>query len=318
MLCVIIFIFVLDFTTCDHLSINGTIDYDTNFFYMRFGTPPSKSASFEYYVTFPFQTEYVNLFFYTTETHVNMENNCSLRTYNQVMHNSMHQEFRTNHKACPDSYNNVHCHQSRRIHHYEPRNFSFSFGFYCTGKLNKSLKGLQYNVIIDHQSNTTVCTNMSKDLTYCSNYYRQVSFPNLIDHSTKEDAAKLFHTLIPNDFILDDAFDCYPYFLKAVCYLFFPKCIGSNKSFIVPCNETFEELSEACLSGQQFATNPENVLSDLLSSKRQTPVIFNLLSLYLSNTTFDFKYLPPVNGSIPCYYEKVKCESPPKCDWNNY
>ena len=121
--------------------------------------------------------------------------NVQWRTYNQVMHNSMHQEFSTTHKACPDSYSNVHCKQSRRLQDYKPRHFSFSFGFYCKDKSFKSLKGLTYNVIIYDQTNDTSCTTMPADVPYCSKYYSQVSFPNLIDHDKKEDAAKLFHTL---------------------------------------------------------------------------------------------------------------------------
>ena len=238
---------MFNFTSwCDSLSINGTITYDTHFFYRKFPTPPSKLASFEYTVTFPFQMKYVNLFFYSTKTHVNINEQCSVRTYDQVMYKSMHQEFRTNHRACPDSYSNVHCKQSRSIQDYKPRHFAFSFGFYCQDKSRKSLRGLQYNVIIYSQSNTTTCSKMPKDLTHCSNYYRQVSFPNLIDHKNMEDAAKLFHTLFPNEFVLVDVFNCYPYFLKAMCYVFFPRCNAKSNSFNVSCMEAWRELSEAC------------------------------------------------------------------------
>ena len=151
---------------------------------------------------------------------------------------------------------------------------------------------------------------MSKDLTYCSNYYRQVSFPNLIDHDEKEDAAKLFRTLFPNEFILDDAFDCYPYFLKAMWHVFFPRCNANRtKGFIVSSYETWQELTEACFAGQQSSSNPENLPSTLLSSDKYPTVIFYLPSLYFSNTTFDYKYLPSTHGPIQCYYEKVRCES---------
>ena len=149
---------------------------------------------------------------------------------------------------------------------------------------------------------------MSEDLTYCSNYYRQVSFPNLIDHNKTEDAAKLFHTLFRNEFILENKFDCYPYLMKAACYLFFPKCIGTNESFIVPCNETWKELTEACFTELESASNTKNLLTSLLSSNGH---FVNLPSLYFSNATFDYTYLPPLEESTPCYYEKVKCESPP-------
>ena len=304
---VIILTFVLNFTRrCGCLSLSRTITNDTHFFHAKFPAPASKLATFEYTVTFPFHLEYVNLFFYTTDTHVNIEEECSVRTYDQVMYNHMHQEFRLHHKACPDSYSNVHCKQSRSIQDYMPRHFGFSFGFYCKDKLRKSLKGLKYNVTIHLQSNETKCSNMSNDLTFCSNYYRQVSFPNLIDHTYQKDAAKLFHTLFPNEFIIDNIFTCYPYFLKAVCYLFFPRCNSTAKSFIVPCRETWEELREACFSEPQSTSLLENLLPNILSP---TP---NLPLYYFSTKTFDYKYLPSrLQDNIQCYYEEVICKSPP-------
>ena len=309
----IILIFMFNFTSwCDSLSINGTITYDTHFFYRKFPTPPSKLASFEYTVTFPFQLKYVNLFFYTTKIHVNIEEQCSVRSYDQVMHNSSHQEFRTSHKACPDSYSKVHCKQSRSIQDYIPRHFAFSFGFYCQDKSKKSLKGLKYNVIIYSQSNTTTCSTMPNNLTYCSNYYRQVSFPNLIDHQNMEDAAKLFHKLFPIKFILDHAYDCYPYFLKTMCYVFFPRFNATSNSFIVPCMEAWKELSEACFGGPQSASMLGNLLPSHLSTNKHKPIksiIYNLPSYFFSNTTFDYKYLPPSSSNL-CYYERVICKYP--------
>ena len=310
----IILIFMFNFTSwCDSLSINGTITYDTHFFYRKFQTPPSKLASFEYIVTFPFQMKYVNLFFYTTENHVNIKEQCSVRTYDQVMYKSMHQEFRTSHKACPDSKFNVHCKQSRSIQDYKPRHFAFSFGFYCQDKSRKSLKGLKYNVIIYSQSNTTTCSNMSMDLTYCSNYYTQVSFPNLIDHQNMEYAAKLFHKLFPNKFILDHAYDCYPYFLKTMCYVFFPRCNATSNSSIVSCLEALKELNEACFARPQSVSILGNLLPSLLSTNKHKTIesiIYNLPSLFFSNTTFDYKYLPHASSN-QCYYERVICKSPP-------
>ena len=176
---------------CDCLAnlYSGTITKDTHFFYWKFQTYPSRSASFHYEVSFPVQTEYVNLFFYTTKDHVNIDKNCSVRDYAQVKYNSMHQEFHRYHKACPDSRNKVICKQSRPIQDYKPRHFAFSFGFYCKDKSSKSLKGLTYNVRIYDQTNETTCSTMPDDVPYCSKFYSEVSHPNLIDHAVKKEAA---------------------------------------------------------------------------------------------------------------------------------
>ena len=128
-----------------------------------------------------------------------------------------------------------------------------------------------------------------------------------------EDAAKLFHTLFPNEFILGDVFNCYPYFLKAICYVFFPRCNATFNSFNVSCMEAWKELSEACFTQPQSTSILGNLLPSLLSTYKHKPIkntTFNLPSFYFSNTTFDYKYLP-LKSSNQCYYERVICKSPP-------
>ena len=198
---------------------------------------------------------------------------------------------------------------SRPVQDYIPRHFAFSFGFYCKDRSRKSLKGLKYNIIIYSQSNATTCSTMPKDLTYCSNYYTQVSFPNLIDHQNMKDAAKLFHILFSYEFILDDVYNCYPYFMKAMCYVFFPRCNATSNSFIVSYKEVWKDLSEACFAGPQSASIVSNLLPSLFSTNKHIAVGYNLPSFYISSTTFDYTYLP--SKPIQCYYEKVICESPP-------
>ena len=105
-------------------------------------------------------------------------------------------------------------------------------------------------------------------------------------------------------------FDCYPYFLKAVCYAFFPRCNATSDSFIVSCKDTWEQLTEACLPKSESSTSIDNLLGPLLGNNGDNTINFNLPSFYFSSNSFDYEYLP-LRGDSPCYYEDVICESPP-------
>ena len=185
------------------------------------------------------------------------------------------------------------------IQDYKPRHFSFSFGFYCKQKLSKSLKGLWYNVSLYSQTNETSCLPMPENISYnCSKYYSQVSLLNLIDHKNREDATKLFDSVFQTKRLLGDLFNCYPYFLEASCYLFFPRCNEKSNIFILPCRQVWEQLGEACLDELESLDNIIDLTTFLLSKAKE---ILN---------AFDYEYLPSRFGSIQCWYEEVICQPP--------
>ena len=72
------------------------------------------------------------------------------------------------------------------------------------------------------------------------------------------------------------------------------------KASLFPCNETWVELTEGCLS----STNIQNLLTSLLSSNRYNPLISSLPSLYYSNSTF---YRPAyvVRGKVMFWHVSV-------------
>ena len=155
------------------------------------------------------------------------------------------------------------------------------------------MKDLSYNITVNFQTNEISCSAIPETVINCTQYYSQVSLPNLIDHENKEEAAEsLNRAFLTEAFLGEEAFDCYQHFEETACYLFLPRCNATSNSFIVPCRETYEELREECLGGIQFSSIPENVLSAFLS-------------------TYNYEYLPSRYGPIQCYYEEVMCESPP-------
>ena len=104
----------------------------------------------EYRISFPIQNDgnYVNIYFYTTDDHVNKHEQCSLKTFGQVKNDKMHNELNNRWDCCSRSANEMFCHCSLPIQDYIPRHLAFPFGFYCEDKTTKSLKGLTYNVTV--------------------------------------------------------------------------------------------------------------------------------------------------------------------------
>ena len=104
---------------------------------------------------------------------------------------------------------------------------------------------------------------MPESVPVCSQYYTQVTHPNLIDHEEIEDAVASFNRRYFLRLPYKDFVDCYQYFDKTKCYLFFPRCNATSNSFIVPCRESYEELREECLGGIKSFNVKENILTTL-------------------------------------------------------
>ena len=123
--------------------------------------------------------------------------------------------------GCSRKENEMFCHSSVPIQDYMPRHYAFSFGFYCTDKTRKSLKGLTYNVTIHSQTNETTCSAMPVSVPVCSQYYTQVAHPNLIDHEDIEDAVESFSRKYFAKRYLHEEYknllNCYQHFDEAVC-----------------------------------------------------------------------------------------------------
>ena len=77
---------------------------------------------------------------------------------------------------CKKVNDTVHYSGTTVIQDYLPRNYYFSLGFKCDSV--DSLNGLEYNISISEQTNTTNCSHISFK-TPCSKYYSQFSLPNL-------------------------------------------------------------------------------------------------------------------------------------------
>ena len=203
------------------------------------------------------------------------------------------------------------CNGSATIQDYIPRNFGFSFGFYC-GHAKYSLKGLKFNISIYDQTNETECYPIpNDDFIQCRNHYSHMSLPNLVgapDWAFLSSRLKVIGTVVTLSFLIAEP--CYKHLQEVLCYAALPKCNSSESGIILPCKEMCYDLWNACEGNflgllKKGASIQKSVLYDL----SQTLQKFAVGPMGRSEI-LDCGYLPSRYGTIPCFYKAVTCEAP--------
>ena len=93
---------------------------------------------------------------------------------------------------------------------------------------------------------------------------------------------------------------CYQHIEELACHIIFPECDPVTKQVVHPCREMCWALKEACL--QKGLSLAKQVVSKYGWDQH----ILNDFSIFC-----DCDYLPSINGSVPCFYKPVTCDSPP-------
>ena len=100
---------------------------------------------------------------------------------------------------------------------------------------------------------------------------------------------------------------CYKHIWEAACYILFPKCDSVTKQVKHPCREMCRDFLEGCWKkmkdllarmGSEFREKHGTWYVDFLPSVDKLKVV-------------NCDYLPSRQGSIPCFYKTVTCDSPP-------
>ena len=309
------------------LTVNliGYIDNDLYFYYREFSTFPSLEATIEYNITYNYTVSllqcsgcYPKLDIYTTKSDANLDRNCSVDVFGQLRNENLHTPLKVRHRNyrfsnCTKDANYtqnglVNCYGKTKIQDYIPRNYGFSFGHRCEQLqkgIKRSLRGLQYNMTIHSQTNETQCQSMGPvdpRTGMCARFYSHMSLPNLVgspDLNYNKDkvfiAAKYYET-----FELEK---CYPYFYELLCYVIFPKCDTETRTVIHPCKEMCEDLREGC-------TEKAQTILETLAGRKHIVHNWTLPLEKGLSIWFDCDYLPSKDGTVPCFYKPVICQSP--------
>ena len=209
-------------------SISGEISEDLKFIHKTFPGPAAKRATIEYNVRFYYHAwrNYLILGIYTTQDHVNIEKNCTYRSYGQLRNRAMHRTFGPTY-CQPGENSTRHCAGNITVQDFIRRNFSISFGFRCRDvKPTTSLKGLIFNITIYPQREGVTCFPLTGD-SICRNYYGYGGFPNLLGDEHIGDSSL--------SSLIRKSFQCYQYPIELFCRLYIPRCRWGN--LVHPCRE---------------------------------------------------------------------------------
>ena len=287
-----------------------TIKDSRTFHHEYLSTHPSKYAIVEYAVQY--MSDLVQngtlILDIHTDDHWSPEDECLNQKYGQLRNRNLHLPLSLASSGCVQSGDNsemIFCTGKKAIQDYIPRQYSFSIRLDSQGREKTSLNEVYFNIIFLTKQNYTECSRMpyvqSETMRInCSKFYSATSFPNLVGSQT------LFEGITsPNNLyvtylkvlILNRTSSCYKRFFELVCYIYIPKCEETKLLTIPPCREMCEDFFEGCggfLFSDQFEMNCQ--------------------------------YLPPYNGTIPCFHEPVTCEPPSNvnnlrqtsAEYNNY
>ena len=227
--------------------ITGKVENSVGFYFRNLSVFPSTLATigFSIYYTRIRPQSYAILNLYTTKEYINVRKQCSKYHHGQFFNEKMSFVLikrRYGKHDWKEVNDTVHCSGTTVIQDYLPRNYYFSLGFKCDSV--GSLNGLEYNIGILEQTNTTNCSHITFK-TSCSKYYSQFFLPNL--QGQLHEGIDDYHSLQSFIYLLGNKFkeSCYQYLGEFICYLYFPKC--EDNRLITVCRETCTDFMNACV-----------------------------------------------------------------------
>ena len=291
-------------------NVYNTIENDTKFHYRKLSKYPSKSATIRYSFTCRVSEPGTRMELYTRDDHPNMQNNCSLVHYEQLLNNKLYVvafDVLLEESPCRIIGDYRICEGTKRIQDYIPRHYYFSFGIDC--KDSGSLHGLSYKMSILEQSNDTECLLMPQGMV-CHKYYSHTTTPNLIGTDNIVWATKQVETGMKYADLTAinlGSKPCYQHYQEVFCYIVLPKCekeLFTNSTILIPpCKETCFEFTKACYEEVIFYMN-------ILSKKyKDASHMKKRIQMHAQNPG-GCSYLPSVEESIPCFYKPVTCDNP--------
>ena len=162
-------------TTEGKNTVSGTIEKDTKWLHSNLSVRPAIMVSINYRVKYPTSWTSVPIikFYYNGQNSTDLPDRCirglSRQLFNKdlavplvegygLLSRNYRDKFSCSESNCITEgwgkFSTTSCHGRTKIQDFEPKSYSFSLGFECD-KTKASLKGMQYDVTIDNESNKT-------------------------------------------------------------------------------------------------------------------------------------------------------------------
>ena len=219
-------------------SASGSTPRGKNFFHKKFPVPPAKYAMIEVDVLIPRdQVPKTTLFMgiYTTEDNADIKRRCTHNQYGQLGNKNLYTVLRSyldlsGPLSCRYNWA-LDCTGEISIQDYTPRNFSFSFGFFCHQGF-RLLPDLQCEMTI-HVTNETTCDKVSAE-HMCHRHMQFGVLPNL--------RRQTFNYFEP----LPSCLQLFQISTKFLCYLLMYECDPESNQIIPPCMEMCYDYINLC------------------------------------------------------------------------
>ncbi len=330
-------------------SVSGTIETDTTFYHSKLSANPFKAATIQYSVRYKLGGFCIpamdmcspTLEFHTTADHINIKERCFTHRKPQVFNEKIRaflpdqpSSFTKRDKYLPAAqlYSDknlgcvlnkhskmVHCTGQIKFQDFRPRVLSFVFGFRCrkyVGEAN-TLKGLQYNISSNEETNNTNCQMISKGKIkpVCDQFYTHTSLPNLVGSQNMDQVEDILDTFSKINSIWNISgtqklpFKCHQHFWEIICYFSAPKCNPTTNTTTQLCREMCHDLVDACWENLFIVSE---IMSKITSRSEKMSRYFDedLVDVNTGKLKHWCEYLPSMeDGDARCFYKPVRCPS---------
>ena len=292
------------------VSVSGEISKDVAFFHELFPVQPSMRAIIGIYVSYPESSvrkhgHNPRIGIYTTQDHINIFKKCTYARNGQLANANLYPPIRLDEsdlyspKCLKEGLDNIHCKGNISIKDFQPRNFAFSFGFYCDQiTANSSLKGLVYNISIYEQTNVTSCIYLPRKVRHlCSRYFVHGLIPYLIGLEDMVDVLSHWGMITSYATIFMEL--CYQHLQELMCHIVVPKCDPVSGQVIHPCREMCYDFKNAC---SKITLSMSIYLSEKMPHIKTNN---NKMVLDITAIGADCEYLPSSRDNISCLYKPI-------------
>ncbi len=307
-------------------TVTGTITEDMNFFHRKLNKIPVLAATISFDVSFNFEINkdaFATMDIYTREEDRNFENTCSADSFGQLRNEDLHLSIKDrayrNSNCSLNSDDFIRCYGDIPVQDFQPTYFSFSFGFPCHSFFNTSLhltlKGLQYKVSIQPQTETPKCIEVQRRHTNPCQHTKYTSVPSLvgnIDILARSNPIRhwiqFFKKLLPN-LLSSSVFPCHKYFFEMLCHVVLPKCDPASGYTEHVCQESCFEMLDACWD--TFLATAELLVTENPAADTLHIDLDDFKKSVKQIEIANCGYLPSYNSSPSCIHWQVLCRKPP-------
>ena len=270
-------------------TVSGTVEEDAKWLHSHLSVLPAITASISYHVQYP--TSWASMpilkFYDNGQNSSNLRDKCISGLIGQLLNKDLaiplvesygtdlktrvllstnyRDKFKCEQIDCSTCWfvkcncKTWSCYGRTQIQDFEPKSYSFSVGFGC-GVTKASLKGMEYDVTIENESNKTRCVDLKsvkkERMDLCDLDYRYAAIPNQLGDTDLDGAITRMNRFLSGrlgigaglwKIIMDiPKKSCLKKLKPVQCQIFLPKCLPEENKIHLPCRDTCKSIVKEC------------------------------------------------------------------------